>query len=83
MKNLLVVAVILTLASCQKETREKVNEARKAVGTEMKQGLDSVKKKAGKVIDTAKVKQQVKTVIAKSAETVEKGAKKVKEKANN
>lgn len=83
MRHSIVLAMLTVLFSCQKETREKVSEAGKAVGSEMKQSMDSVKKKASKVIDTAKVKQQAKTIIAKGAESVEKGAKKIKESTQN
>lgn len=79
MKHIIALGLLTVLFSCQKETRDKVKDAGKAVGTEMKQGMDSVKKKAAKVIDTAKVKEKTKTIIAKGAESVENGAKKIKE----
>ena len=69
----------MVFASCKTETKEKVLEATKAVSTDLKQAADSAKVKVAKVIDTAKVKSKLKSAIAKGAENVEKGAKKLKE----
>ena len=81
-KILFPVLVVATLISCQEETRAKVKDASKAVGAEVKTAAQKTKAKVAKVIDTAKVKQKVNKVIVKSAEAIEKGAKKVKESAN-
>lgn len=70
------------LLSCQEETRNKVKEAGKAVGSEVKVAAKKTKEKVGKYIDTAKVKEKANKIISKSAEAVEKGAKKVKESAS-
>ena len=70
------------LLSCQEETRNKVKEAGKAVGSEVKVAAQKTKEKVGKYIDTAKVKEKANKIISKSAEAVEKGAKKVKESAS-
>lgn len=75
-------ALITLLISCKEETREKVKEASKAVGTEVKENYKKAKIKASKVIDTTKVKENVKNVIKKGAEKIEEGAKKVKENAS-
>lgn len=75
-------ALITLLFSCKEETREKVKEASKAVGTEVKENYKKAKIKASKVIDTTKVKENVKSVIKKGAEKIEEGAKKVKENAS-
>jgi 1,4-dihydroxy-2-naphthoate octaprenyltransferase len=80
-----IVALIIVsafLISCQEETRNKVKDAGKAVGSEIKVAAKKTQEKVGKVIDTAKVKEKMKTAVAKSAEAVEKGAKKLKEKAS-
>lgn len=81
-KIILSLALITLLISCKKETREKVKEASKAVGTEVKENYKKAKIKASKVIDTTKVKENVKNVIKKGAEKIEEGAKKVKENAS-
>lgn len=81
MKRITLLAALTLLLGCQKETQEKVKDAGIAVGTEMKQGIDSAKMKAAKVIDTAKVKEKTKTIIAKGAESIENGTKKIKESA--
>jgi len=82
MKKIIGALVIGPLVfSCQEETRTKVKEAGKAVGTEVKVAAKKTKEKVGKYIDTAKVKEKANNVIAKSAEAIENGAKKVKESA--
>lgn len=80
-KTILTFAFIMVLISCKEETKTKVQEATKAVSADMKVALDSAKVKAAKVIDTAKVKKQAKELLAKGAEKIEAGAKKVKESA--
>lgn len=82
MKKLFLIFVIVTaLICCKAETKEKVQEATKAVSADMKVALDSAKVKAAKVIDTAKVKKQAKALLVKGAEKIEAGAKKVQEAA--
>ncbi len=80
-KIILTLALVMVLISCKEETKAKVQEATKAVSVDMKVALDSAKVKASKVIDTAKVKKQAKALLAKGAEKIEAGAKKVKESA--
>lgn len=82
-KILFSVLVAATFMACQEETRAKVKDAGKAVGSEVKTAAQKTKAKVGKYIDTAKVKQKVNKVIVKGAEAIEKGAKKVKESADN
>lgn len=83
MKKILFTIITFTLLfSCKEETREKVKEAGKAVGSEVKVAAQKTKEKVGKYIDTAKVKEKANKIISKSAEVVEKGAKKVKESAS-
>lgn len=74
------ILVAVTMISCKEETREKVKDAGKAVGAEVKVAAQKTKAKVAKVIDTAKVKQKVNNAIVKGAEAVEKGAKAVQEK---
>ena len=78
-KIFLGIALVAVLLSCKEETKEKVKEASKAVGADLKQAADSAKVKAKKVIDSSKVGEKAKVIIAKGAGQVEKGAKKVKE----
>lgn len=86
-KIVFLILLVASLISCKEETRDKVKDAGKAVGSEVKEAAKDTKAKVVKVIDTAKVKQKVNKVIEKGAEAVEKGAnalersaKKVKEK---
>ena len=78
-KLILNLVLLLALVSCKEETRQKVKEAGKAVEMEAKVAFDSVKNKANKAIDTAKVKQKLKNTLKTAAEKVEKAAKNVKE----
>lgn len=80
-KIIALLAIGSFVIACQEETRTKVKEAGKAVGSEVKVAAKKTKEKVGKYIDTAKVKEKANKVIAKSAEAIEKGAKKVKESA--
>ncbi len=80
-KIILLLALTTVLISCKEETKEKVKEASKAVGTDLKQVANSAKIKAKKVLDSSKVGEKAKALIAKGAEKVEKGAKKVQEAA--
>jgi vacuolar-type H+-ATPase subunit H len=78
-KIFLGIALATMLFSCKEETKEKVKEASEAVGADLKQAADSAKVKAKKAIDSSKVGEKAKHIIAKGAEKVEEGAKKVKE----
>lgn len=80
-KNNFIVSVRNTtlLISCKEETTEKVKEASKAVGADLKQAANVAKVKAKKVLDSTKMGEKAKVIIAKGAEKVEEGAKKVKE----
>lgn len=83
MKKVIIFSIfLLAFASCKEETKEKVKTATQAVTADLKQAADSAKVKVAKVIDTAKVKSKLKSAIAKGAENVEKGAKKLKESVN-
>ena len=84
MKKIFFMAILAaSIFSCQEETRAKVKDAGKAVGSEVKVAAQKTKAKVAKVIDTAKVKEKVNKAIEKGAEAIEKGAKKVKESAKN
>jgi len=79
MKKTILTAVFIAVAlvSCQDKTKEKIEDAKDAIGTEVEQKIDTVTEKAETAIDTAKAK--VKDAVAKGAEKVEEGAKKVQE----
>ena len=78
---ILSLAIAVLVMSCKEETKEKVKEASKAVGADIRQAADSAKVKAKKVLDSSKVGEKAKEIVAKGAEKVEEGAKKVKESA--
>ena len=78
-KIILGLAIASLVLSCKEETQEKVKAASKAVGSDVKEGLNSAKIKAKKIIDSSKIKDKAKVLIEKGAEKVEKGAKKIKE----
>ncbi len=80
-KIILLLAVTTTLFSCKEETNEKVKDVTKAITTDVKQSLDTVKEKAKNAIDSSKIKEKAKNLIIKGAEKLEEGAKKVKEEA--
>ena len=68
----------LTLVSCQEKTKEKLENATDAVGTEMEQKMDTLGQKLdslGNKIETAA--DTVRSKTKKVAEKVEEGAKKV------
>jgi len=82
MKTIFVTLVFLvSLVSCKPETKEKLDDAKNAIGTEIKETIDSATIKAETVIDSThiKVKSKVDTLVAKGAQKVEEAAKKVKE----
>jgi PBP1b-binding outer membrane lipoprotein LpoB len=81
-KIILLLAITTTLFSCKEETNEKVKDATKAITTDVKQSLDTVKEKAKNAIDSSRIKQKAKSLIIKGAEKLEEGAKKVKEEAS-
>ena len=70
-KIVLALALSTLLFSCKEETKEKLEDAKEAVSSEVKEGIDSAKAKAEKEL--------VDTVVVKSAEKLETTAKKLKE----
>ena len=81
MKKLFILSVFVVFVSCKEETLSKVKDASKAVATDVKTNAKKVENKVAKVIDTAKVKKSAKKALKYTAEKVEQGAKKIKEKA--
>jgi len=80
-KTISLIALIFFFFSCKEETISKVKDASKAVATDVKANAKKVENKVAKVIDTAKVKKSAKKALKYTAEKVEQGAKKIKEKA--
>lgn len=82
MKNIFATLVFIALlVSCKPETKEKLDDAKNAIGTEIKETIDSATIKAETALDSTKikVKSKVDTIVVKSAQKVEEAAKKVKE----
>lgn len=70
----------IILVSCQEKTKEKLEDAKEAIGTEVEQKMDTF----GKKIDTLGHKIEIaadslKSKTKKATEKIEEGAKKVKE----
>ena len=66
-KIFLGIALVAVLLSCKEETKEKVKEASKAVGADLKQAADSAKVKAKKAIDSSKVGEKSKSNYCKGS----------------
>ena len=76
--SLAIVSIILV--ACQDKTKEKLKDAKDAIGTEMEQKMDTIGQKIdtlGHKIDTAA--DSVKSKTKQAVEKVEEGAKKLKE----
>ena len=70
----------VVLVSCQDKTKEKLEDAKDAIGTEVEQKMDTLGQKIdtlGQKIETAA--DSLKSKTKQAAEKVEEGAKKVKE----
>ena len=65
------------LVSCQEKTKEKIKDAKDALGTEVEQKIDTVTTKVETVIDSAQSKTG--KVLEKGAEKIDKAAGKLKE----
>lgn len=80
-KIILSLAFVSILISCKEETKEKIEDAGKAITSEAKANIDSLKTKAKSELDSAKVKakSELDSAKIKSANLLEKGAKKLKE----
>jgi len=69
---LAVVLMSISIISCQDKTKEKIDEASKAVGAEVEQKMDTIKEKIDVVIDSTQ---------SKTADAMQKGADKLDEAA--
>jgi PBP1b-binding outer membrane lipoprotein LpoB len=91
-KIILSLALATLLISCKEETKEKLEDAGKAVTSDIKANIDTVKAKAKSKIDSAeikakskidsaaiKAKSDLKSAKLKGADLLEKGAKKLKD----
>lgn len=82
MKKIILGVVLATLLiSCKEETKEKLENARDAVGSEMKEAIDSVKIKTNMKLDSVRenAKNNMDSVKIKSAARMEAAAKNLKE----
>lgn len=91
-KIILSLALATLLISCKDETKEKLEDAGKAVTSDVKATIDTVKAQAKSKLDSAKIKAKseldsakvkaksdLKSAKLKGADLLEKGAKKLKE----
>jgi len=71
----------LTLVSCQEKTKEKIEDARDAIGQEVTTSMDSVQMKAEARMDSLKQKANAKvdSIKIRSAEKMQEAAQKLKE----
>lgn len=69
----------LTLVSCQEKTKEKLEEAKDAIGTEVEQKIDTVTTKLETVIDT--VQSKTGKVLKNGADKIDNAAEKLKNAA--
>ena len=86
MKKIIVtLGFIALLISCKPETKEKLDDAKNAVGLEIKETIDSAKIKAETTLDSTKIKIESKmdTIVSKGAQKVEEAAQKVKKSIKN
>jgi vacuolar-type H+-ATPase subunit H len=79
-KTITTLCLISLLVSCKPETKEKLNDAKEAVGVEIKETIDSAKIKAETALDSTKIKIESKmdTIVSKGAQKVEEAAQEVK-----
>lgn len=85
MKNIFAtLGLIALLISCKPQTKEKLDDVKDAVGSEIKETIDSATIKAETTIDCTKIKvvSKIDTIVVKGAQKVEEAAKKVKESIN-
>jgi hypothetical protein len=69
----------LSLVSCQEKTKEKLEDAKDAIGTEVEQKIDTVTTKVETAIDS--VQSKTGKVFEKGAEKIDIAAEKLKEAA--
>lgn len=81
MKKTILALVFMGVAmvSCQDKTKDKVEDATQAVGSEVEQKLDTVVEQAEATIDTAKVKAG--EALEKAGEKTKEAGEKLKEAA--
>ncbi|KDN54433.1 hypothetical protein [Flavobacterium seoulense] len=70
---LAIVFMAVAMVSCQDKTKDKLEDAKEAVGAEVDQKLDTVSQKVEKAIDSTQ---------SKTGQLLEKGAKKLDKAAN-
>ncbi len=79
-KTILAVAFMaVAMVSCQDKTKDKVEDATQAVGTEMEQKMDTVAEKTETAVDTTKAKAG--EALEKAGEETKEAGEKLKEAA--
>lgn len=79
-KTILAIAFMLVaMVSCQDKTKDKIEDAKEAVGAEVEQKMDTVAKKVETAIDSTQSKTG--KVLEKGAEKLDKAAEGLKEAA--
>ena len=81
MKKIILAAVFMafSLVSCEQKTKEKINDASKAVGAEVNQKMDTVTTKVETAIDSTQSKAG--KALQRGAEKMDEAAEKLKEAA--
>jgi F0F1-type ATP synthase membrane subunit b/b' len=79
-KTILAVAfMVVAMVSCQDKTKDKLEDAREAVGSEVEQKMDTVAEKVETAIDSTQSKTG--KILEKGAEKLDNAADKLKEAA--
>jgi len=77
-KTILAAAFMLVaMASCQDKTKDKIEDAKEAVGAEVEQKMDTVAQKVDTAIDSTQSKTG--KILEKGAEKMDKAAEQLKE----
>lgn len=76
----LALLVVISFASCQEKTKESVQDATDAIGSEMEQKMDTIAQKTSDAFDSTKVK--TKEVVRKVGDKLDKTGDKIDEKIN-
>ena len=79
-KTILAVAFMaVAMVSCQDKTKDKIEDAKEALGAEVEQKMDTVAEKVDKAIDSTQSKTG--KILEKGAEKLDNAADKLKEAA--
>ena len=76
-KIFLTLACAVIVVSCQQKTKEKLEDAKDAIGTDIEQKIDTVTTKVETVVDS--VQSKTGKVLEKGSEKLDKAAEKLKD----